>query len=185
MFKVEKKSDEEDANMYVGGWQLVINGRKKQRGYPTKSSRTYPKKKNTTAGGTTTRPFYTSTGYKYTPTADNSTLTWNKKNDEKKKKNGGEPFSSRTYQEAKEKKLMENETVEKDYFNKEFIARVIKFRMDKGWTQEELAKNVMVKVDLIASFEKGTLQYDPTLVQKFNKLLKNQKTPVTAIPNSS
>lgn len=57
------------------------------------------------------------------------------------------------------------------HFESEYIKRVLKGRIDRKWSQKDLAQRLNVDVSIIQKLEQGKAVYDGNLKNKINRLL--------------
>jgi ribosome-binding protein aMBF1 (putative translation factor) len=70
------------------------------------------------------------------------------------------------------RKLDDNpETFETKYFEKEYIQNVIRQRVERKWSQKDLAARLNVEFAVIQRLEQGKEVYNPKLKDKMNRLL--------------
>lgn len=90
----------------------------------------------------------------------------------KEEKEAKAVLSAQSYQEAKNKKLSNGESVPKEVFDPLYIQKVVQKREQNKWTQTKLANEMMIGEDIVSKLEKGELDYDPLVVQKIARVLK-------------
>jgi ribosome-binding protein aMBF1 (putative translation factor) len=71
----------------------------------------------------------------------------------------------------RELKADDAETYRNKLFDQEFIKNVIKKRLDRKFTQRDLAKMLNVDVSIVQRLEQGKLVYDHALKSKINRCL--------------
>jgi ribosome-binding protein aMBF1 (putative translation factor) len=78
--------------------------------------------------------------------------------------------------------LDDNDVTSVKQFENEYIQSVIKARLDKKWTQKDLATAINQETNRISRFEQAKEPYDHQLKAKINKVLNIKATaaPITA-----
>lgn len=81
----------------------------------------------------------------------------------------------KTYQETSDGVRLVMEETEQFHVKKidqDFVHKIIKYRIDRGWKRQDLARFLNEKESVIASLENGTAVYDGKLIHKIRMKLK-------------
>ena len=66
----------------------------------------------------------------------------------------------------------EEDTFRTQRIHKEFSKQIVQARLERKWTQKDLARAMNETTNTVASFENGTAVYDRPMIQKFQRILR-------------